>query len=152
MGSKIRCKRLLLLIDSKGAEPTELYNRLSARGLKTWRASNFLDAIEDLSDFTVKNRPDVVLLEVSPLFADFDALQHISDTDNDVTVVAMSKGKAPKGSERYFAHNWDQLEALIDRESGHRPYQPASYSSDGRPNTDDRSRIGDIAKIHKSGL
>ncbi len=123
MEKDIRCKRLLLLTDPNGVESAELYNWLSDRGLRTWRASDFSHAIEELSDFTVKNRPDVVLLEVSPLFACFETLQRnlcIPDTDNDVMVVAMSKDRAPRGSERYFAHSWDQLANLIDRESGSR--------------------------------
>lgn len=124
MEKDIRCKRLLLLTEPKGGDSAELYNWLSDRGLRTWRASDFSHAIEELSDFTVKNRPDVVLLEVSPLFACFETLQDnlcTPDSDNDVTVVAMSEAKAPRGSERFFARSWDQLETLIDRESGPRP-------------------------------
>jgi chemotaxis response regulator CheB len=39
---------------------------------RTWEAMNVFDALEGMTDFTLKNRPDVVVLNVEPMPMDFD--------------------------------------------------------------------------------
>ena len=114
-------KRLLLLMEPTSSGSVDLCDWLKSKGFITWRANDFSHAIEELSDFTVKNRPDVIMLEVSPLSECFKSLREnfcTPDCENDVAVVAISDEKVEGKQERFFAHDLDQLETLITREAG----------------------------------
>lgn len=39
---------------------------------RTWEAMNVFDALEGMTDFTLKNRPDVVVLNVESMLMDFE--------------------------------------------------------------------------------
>jgi hypothetical protein len=117
-------KRLLLLMEPRAAGSSDLCHWLKSKGFITWRANDFSHAIEELSDFTVKNRPDVVMLEVSPLPECLKTLRASfcgPDCENDVAVVAISNKTFAGQQERFFAHDLDQLETLITREAGALP-------------------------------
>ena len=62
---------ILLLIDGSTAGDTNSIKLWfeNSRYL-TWEATDIFDAIEEISDFTVQNRPDVVLIETSPRYKD----------------------------------------------------------------------------------
>lgn len=114
-------KRLLLLMEPRSSTSVDLRDWLKSKGFVAWLAKDFSHAIEELSDFTVKTRPDVVLLEVSPLNECFKTLSESlcgPGRLGDVTVVAISDKKADGKQERFFAHDLDQLEYLIRREAG----------------------------------
>jgi hypothetical protein len=117
-------KRLLLLMEPQSSTSVDLCHWLKSKGLITWRAKDFSHAMEELSDFTVKKRPDIVMLEVSPLPECFKTLRAsfcTPDRENDVTVVAISDKEAIGKQDRFFAHDLDQLETLIKREAGALP-------------------------------
>jgi len=79
----------------------------------TLEASNVFEALEEISDFTVKSRPDVVLLDVDsceknlPLVANMAAI-------NDLPVVTFSKSKAA-GSGKYFQSELGQIASQLDK-------------------------------------
>lgn len=121
MGSKDkeRSKHLVLLVEPHWSQSTELRNLLKHKGLVTWWATDLSHAIEELSDFTVKDRPDVVMLEASPLSECFAALRaglSSLESESDVSVVAMSEGGMATSPSRFYATNIAQLEAIIDSE------------------------------------
>jgi hypothetical protein len=60
--------RIMVLLFEMGSAGSELGRWLGENGFIAWRANDVNHAIEELSDFTVRLRPDVVLLEV-PSFA-----------------------------------------------------------------------------------
>ena len=90
------------------------------KGLRTWWADDVSHAIEELSDFTVRNRPDVIMLEASPLD---ECLNGLSDDfksmgGGDISVVAMCRRGTPSRNAPFIATNYVQLETIIDREAG----------------------------------
>jgi hypothetical protein len=122
LGMNINGKtRLLLLVEPRSACSGEVRTWLTDRGLLTWWANDVSHAIEELSDFTVKDRPDVVMLEASPIS---DCLRELR-TDlcglfgaTDVSVVAIGDTGRRSHREPFLATDFDQLETIINREAG----------------------------------
>ena len=56
---------LLLLDGSTEGHATSIKQWFENSRYLTWEAADIFDAIEEISDFTVQNRPDVVLIETS---------------------------------------------------------------------------------------
>ena len=120
MKRDVNSRRLLLLTEPRSADMVDIRSWLASRGYVAWQANDFSHAIEELSDFTVKNRPDVVMLEVSPLFECFDTLRESlcpADGESDLSVVAMCDAGANRLGDRNVARNLDQLQTIISRES-----------------------------------
>ncbi len=116
-----RC--LLLLVEPQCSKSVALRDWLKHKGFLTWWANDVSHAIEELSDFTVKNRPDIVMLEASPLTESLHALREGlcgPEGQDYVSVVAMSDRGPQSLSERFFATDFAQLEAMIHREAGPR--------------------------------
>ena len=102
----------VVLLDQKAPDKDVVQNWLTENGLVTWLANDVPHAIEELSDFTVRNRPDVVLVEVAVLGDSFDALNSAlqrSTAGGDVTVLGMGAGSG-NGP---FAKDLDQLNELM---------------------------------------
>ena len=114
-------KRLLLLVEPNTSSNSDLCSWLTHKGLRTWRANDVSHAIEELSDFTVRNRPDVVMLEATPISECFNALSANLGVigGDDVSVVAMGSGHSSRPSP-YFVTDYAQLERIIDRNAGQR--------------------------------
>src|SRR5205814_1564395 len=92
---------------------------LSKNGLVTWLANDVFHAIEELSDFTVRDRPDVVLLEVAFLAEAFDAVRSalkMSSGEENVKVLGLADGPAP--DDKCFAKDLNQLRSLMDSGRG----------------------------------
>ena len=102
----------VVLLDQKAPDKGVVQNWLTKNGLVTWLANDVPHAIEELSDFTVRNRPDVVLVEVAVLNDSFDTLRSalkMSTESGDVTVLGMGAGSETKP----FAKDFDQLNELM---------------------------------------
>lgn len=104
----------VVLLDKKAPATADVQDRLNKNGLITWLANDVSHAIEELSDFTVRRRPDVVLLEVAFLSDSFDSLRstlNMSSAGNDVTVLAL--GQSGASEKKFFARDFDQLDKLM---------------------------------------
>lgn len=116
------------MVEPRSTKSVDVRDWLKHKGFLTWWANDVSHAIEELSDFTVRNRPDIVMLEASPLS---ECLQTLRDglcgpeSQDDVSVVAMSDKRSSDLSERYYATDFAQLEAMIAREAGPRPRHAA---------------------------
>jgi hypothetical protein len=109
-------KTLLLLLDGsskKGSVRIWLTNS----GFVTWEAKDVRHALEEISDFTVKQRPDVVLLEVPALPDCFDTFRstfEISADGNQFSVLALSDSKPTPESSPFVASSLDQLSTIMN--------------------------------------
>ncbi len=116
---KITDNRVLILLLERGT-PSLRYIRqwLTRSGYVVWHAHDVCHAIEELSDFTVRVRPDVLLLEVPSLPDCFDTLQaaFTLTTNQEVTLLALSDKGEKQYANPYFARNLDQLKSLVRRE------------------------------------
>lgn len=115
--------RTMILLLERGECGNEVAGWLSENGFITWKAYDVCHAIEELSDYTVRHRPDVVMLEVTSLPQRFDALRNVlSQSTGDDCVC----GYSPEGRRtgRRFASDLDQLKSMINhrvRPSSDRP-------------------------------
>jgi DNA-binding response OmpR family regulator len=81
----------------------------------TYESSNVFEALEQLSDFTIRKRPDVVLLDVDCCEDDLSIVREVSD----LPVMALSGKAAPKNSNgrqssyRSFGQVVSQLNEMI---------------------------------------
>ncbi|HEV7700988.1 MAG TPA: hypothetical protein VGO43_12215 [Pyrinomonadaceae bacterium] len=107
----------VVLLDRKAPARNDVKNWLANNGYVAWLAKDLCHAIEELSDFTVRKRPDVVLLEVAFLSESCEALQSTLDSSSgrrEITVLGLTDGSSD--TKQHFASNFDQLCGLIDRE------------------------------------
>ena len=120
MNTVSNSRRLLLLVEPSSSHSVDIRNWLTHRGLRTWWANDVSHAIEELSDFTVKNRPDVVMLEASPINECLKALTAdlCGTGGDDISVIAVSKGGPTSRQAPFFAADLDQLETIIDTQYG----------------------------------
>jgi hypothetical protein len=106
----------LLLLDGAAAPGNSIQTWLTEKGLVAWAANDVGHAIEELSDYTVAKRPDVVMLEVAMLMETYDTLKSAFEpdgADSDVTVVALGNRKTKHTPDPYFADDLDALKSLI---------------------------------------
>ena len=106
----------LLLLDGAAAPGNSIQTWLSEKGLVAWAANDVGHAMEELSDYTVAKRPDVVMLEVAMLMETYDTLKMAFEPDgckNDVTVVALGNQKAQRVPDPFFADDLEALKTLI---------------------------------------
>ncbi|MEJ7847539.1 MAG: hypothetical protein WKF92_05570 [Pyrinomonadaceae bacterium] len=61
---------LLLLDGSAAGDASSIKQWFENSRYLTWEATDIFDAIEEISDFTVQNRPDVVLIESNSRYKD----------------------------------------------------------------------------------
>ena len=106
----------LLLLDGAAAPGNSFQTWCTEKGLVAWAANDVCHAIEEISDYTVAKRPDVVMLEVAMLMESYDTLKTVLGADggkNDVTVVALGNQKSQRVPDPYFADDLDALKTLI---------------------------------------
>ena len=109
-------KTLLLLLDDGSVMKGNVRMWLTKSGFVTWEAKDVCHALEEVSDFTVKHRPDVVLLEVAALPECFDTLRstfEISADGSQFSVLALSNTTPTPESRPYVAGDLKQLQAIM---------------------------------------
>jgi hypothetical protein len=108
--------RIMVLLFEHDECGQELGRWLGENGFIAWRANDVKHAIEELSDFTVRRRPDVVLLEVKSLPQKFDTLRNaFCRSSGDVEVCAYADENTP-ADRQHFASNMEQLKTMISRQ------------------------------------
>src|SRR5207237_895766 len=106
----------LVLLDRKSPPTNDIRNWLTDNGLCAWLANDVSHAIEELSDFTVRKRPDVVLLEVKFLADSMELLRsalQMPACANDVTVMGFEDIASSKID--LAADGLDRLSSVLDR-------------------------------------
>jgi hypothetical protein len=104
-------KPIILLLDGGSVSKGRVRQWLNKCGMIAWEANDVCHAIEELSDFTVKNRPDVVLLEVASLPECFDLFRSTFES----SVLALTDTITGPEAKPYVAHDLDQLRAIMRR-------------------------------------
>jgi hypothetical protein len=107
-------KTFILLLDGGSASRGRVRRWLTDRGFITWEAKDVCHAIEEVSDFTVKRRPDVVLLEVPAIPECFDSFKSTFQVSpNELSIVALSESPSAK-SKPFVASSLNQLSMYMD--------------------------------------
>src|SRR5215210_675715 len=69
---------VIVLMEKKAVVDHDLLKQwLGTQGYLAWDAADIFDALEEIADFTVRNRPDVILVEVGSLAEDFRMIRGI---------------------------------------------------------------------------
>jgi hypothetical protein len=111
---------MLLLLAGDSSKKGNVRLWLTNSGFVTWEAKDVCHALEEISDFTVKERPDVVLLEVPALPECFDTFRsnfEISADGNEFSVLALSDSQPSAESRPYVACDLEQLGTILNAEA-----------------------------------
>ena len=112
-------KTFILLLAKEESVHRPVGSWLKENGFIAWKANDVAHAIEELSDFTVQNRPHVVLLEVPFLSRSFQAVRSALRScagEPDMTVLAFDRQSDVLDDNQFFASDIGQLSSLINRE------------------------------------
>jgi hypothetical protein len=108
---------LLIAKDQQDRVPATEWLKQSR--FRMWEAMNVFDALEGMTDFTLKNRPDVVVLNVDSLVLDFDLVVELlldgRANEPEFPIFALSNGNRVSTSCRdVFEGNFDQIKAKLE--------------------------------------
>ena len=110
---------VILLLDGRPSADNKFIKRWFERSrFLTCEATNIFDALEEISDFTNFQRPDVVLLEVASMPDDFQIIKRMTQThsgSSELLIFAFSEGGKVVDDGDCFEGNLAQLEAQLNR-------------------------------------
>ena len=85
---------------------------------QTWEATNVFEALEGISDFTVRSRPDVILLSVESITDDFQLLSelllHGGMDELEFPIFALSGGNPMIKDMALFEGDLAEIEAKLE--------------------------------------
>jgi len=96
------------------ADRGDVIDWLDNSRFSTCEASNVFEAFEELSDFTIKERPDVVLLNVDSCENQASLMRDMSGME-DLAVMALSSGSSYVATDGCFQGNLGQLATHLDK-------------------------------------
>jgi hypothetical protein len=102
---------VIVLLDKQvSGERTEIREWFENSRFATCEATNVFEALEQLSDFTIETRPDVVLLNVDCCDDEMSMVENMSD----VPVVAFPHGGRPGATGKYFNANIGKMVSRLN--------------------------------------
>jgi len=122
---------VLVLLEKKAIVDHNLLKQwLEVNGFLAWNAEDVFDALEELADFTVRSRPDVILLEVGSLADDFRMIRSIVNDEPEgkstQAIFALSDGRKSVNHSECYEGDLNQLKARLDRIIPKRNYAQAA--------------------------
>jgi len=100
---------VIVLMDKETAgEHSQIRRWLEDSRFATFEASNVFDALEQLSDFTIKSRPDVVLVDVECCDDEMPIMKNVSE------LPVVSVKSRSKGAGAYFASSVGQVASELN--------------------------------------
>ena len=110
---------VILLLDGSPSADNKFIKRWFEKSrFLTCEATDIFDALEEISDFTMSQRPDVVLLEVASMPDDYQLIKRMTQTHdgpNELLIFAFSEGGKIVDDCDCFEGNLAQLEAELNR-------------------------------------
>jgi hypothetical protein len=109
---------VILLLDGSPSVDNKFIKRWFQKSrFLTCEASDIFHALEEISDFTMSQRPDVVLLEVASMPEDFQIVKRMTQThpgENEFHIFAFSESGTVIDDCNCFEGNLAQLEAKLN--------------------------------------
>jgi CheY-like chemotaxis protein len=103
---------VIVLVDKDTAGKwSEIRQWFEDSRFSTCEASNVFEALEHLSDFTLKKRPDVVLIDVDCCEDQLPIMQNVSD----LPVMALSPKSRSMTSGNYYAASFDSVISKLNK-------------------------------------
>ena len=110
----------VILLLEKGASANADYVRswLHESRFLTCEAVDAFDALEELSDFTVRERPDVIILNDDPSGNQGEFLRELVQTapgERDPAIISMSEICQMTGQDDFYARDLGQVAARLEK-------------------------------------
>jgi DNA-binding response OmpR family regulator len=108
---------VIVLMDKEtSGEHSQIRTWLEHSRFSTFEASNVFEAFEEISDFTIESRPDVVLVDVDSCEDDLPIVRNIAAM-SDLSVMALSGKSASDsaGPGKYFHSSFGQMASQLDK-------------------------------------
>lgn len=109
---------VILLLDGSISADNKFVKRwFQESRFLTCEAADIFHALEEISDFTMSQRPDVVLLEVSSIPDDFQIIKRLTETfagQAELPIFAFSENGKIVNDHECFEGNLAQLEAKLN--------------------------------------
>jgi DNA-binding response OmpR family regulator len=116
MNSQTHPSVILLMGNSAEAENSSVRFWLEQSRFNTREAADILQALDFISDFTDRERPDVVLLEVDSPAEDFKRFRNLFDCDNSTAIFALTdEGVTIDDEEERFEGDLDQFTSQLEK-------------------------------------
>lgn len=110
---------VILLLDGKSRTDTDFIKGWFKKSrFLTSETTSIFQALEEISDFTVRSRPDVVLLETDSLPEDFSVIRQMIQTPSGGTefpIFVLSDSGKNAHSEQCFTGSFTQLTTRLDK-------------------------------------
>lgn len=93
---------VIVLLGAHGVDNAGLEEWLANSGYRAWEAEDVFQVLEQVSDFTVRNRPEVVFLHVDETGGEHDLTRNLIKAgtgDSGVTVIDMVTVSASEGAD-----------------------------------------------------
>jgi hypothetical protein len=103
---------VIVLVDKDAAgERSEIRQWFQDSRFLTCEASNVFEALEHLSDFTLRKRPDVVLIDVDCCEDELPIMQNVSD----LPVMAFTRKNRSVDTGNNYAANFDSVVSRLNK-------------------------------------
>lgn len=112
-------KMLVLLLENGSDCRDSVRDLLTEDGFRTWQANDVSHAFEEISDFTVRSRPDAILLDVHSIHDSFDTLNeafHTMSDEKEIAVLGLRDNTGRESESPMIAGNLNDLKCIINRE------------------------------------
>lgn len=109
---------VILLLSEKGVDNIFVKAWFEKSRFRTVEAEDIFQALEEISDFTVKKRPDIVILEVTSLLYDLGLIKEIIQTSTDearTPIFAFPGAGINLNNNEYFEGDLNQLTAELEK-------------------------------------
>lgn len=110
---------IILLLDGNSAtDNNHIKEWLKKSRFLTNETTDIFQALEEISDFTVRSRPDVVLLEVNSLKEEFSLIQKMMQSLSgkcEYPIFALTDTGKIINDNKCFEGNLDQVKARLDK-------------------------------------
>ena len=108
---------VILVLDGKEDQNAALKQWLDQSRFRTWEAVDVFGMLEQLSDFTVRRRPDVVFLEADSIADDLSLIRECVQSGNapEYPIFAWATAAKSPDSHDCFVGSLEQVEAQLNK-------------------------------------
>lgn len=109
---------ILLLENGASADGDFIRQWLFDSRFMTSEACDAFEVLEEMSDFTTRERPDVIILNVESSDADFHSIRRIVNSagdDPDPAIISMTPSFAKPGKDDFYASDLRQVAARLEK-------------------------------------
>jgi len=119
---------IILLLDQDGIDNALVKTWFEQSRFSVVEAANAFQLLEEISDFTVRRCPDVIILDAASILSEFSLIKdmiHISKDEAGIPIFILSDSETSSDQEEYFKGNLAQLSVELDKIIPPKEIQPS---------------------------